>query len=134
MTAEPVITDICFFGEDGTPLHPDLGDGWCSFSPGERIYLLVSFRQGTETDVHGIALFATPTGTETYSERAQLAVQPVYDRTFALFPLEFSEENLTHAHLDITLECDQGRTVTETLNITTLSPVAPGETPAEADG
>lgn len=80
----------------------------------------MSFRQGTETGVQGVSLFATPTGTETYDQRKQLAVQAVYDRTFALFPLDFPED--TFCHLDITLECDGGQTVTETLHVTAVSP------------
>lgn len=113
--AEPYVTGVYFFNEDGTPLDPDLGDGWKSFTVGQRVYLLVSFQQGTETGVHGVSLFATPTGTEVYDQREQLAVQAVYDRTFALFPLDFPEE--TMIHLDVTLECDLDQRVTETLNV-----------------
>nr|WP_325185041.1 helix-turn-helix domain-containing protein [uncultured Oscillibacter sp.] len=115
---EPTITGIWFFGEDGTPLEPDRGDGWKSFTVGQRVYLLVSFQQGTETGVQGVSLFATPTGTETYDQREQLAVQAIVEQPFALFPLDFPEE--TMVHLDVTLECDGGRTVTETLNVIAL--------------
>lgn len=118
--AEPAITGIYFFGDDGTPLDPDLGDGWKQFTVGQRVYLLVSFQQGTETGVQGVSLFATPTGTETYDQREQLAIQAVYDRTFALFPLDFPEE--TMVHLDVTLECGGDQMVTETLNVTAVSP------------
>lgn len=113
--AEPYVTGVYFFNEDGTPLDPDLGDGWKSFTVGQRVYLLVSFQNGTETDANGVALYATPTGTETYDLREQLAVQAVRDRPFALFPLDFPEE--TMVHLDVTLECDGGKTVMETLNV-----------------
>lgn len=115
---EPAVTGIWFFGEDGTPLEPDKGDGWKSFTVGQRVYLLVNFQQGTEIGVQGVSLFATPTGTETYDQREQLAIQAVYDRPFALFPLDFPEE--TMVHLDVTLECDGGQTVTETLNVIAL--------------
>ena len=115
----PIIIGMDFFEEDGTPLDPDLGDGWKSFTVGQRVYLLVSFQNGTETDVNGVALYATPTGTETYDLREQLAVQAVRDRPFALFPLDFPEE--TMVHLDVTLECGGGQTVTETLNVTAVS-------------
>lgn len=116
--AEPAITGIWFFGEDGTSLEPDKGDGWKSFTVGRRVYLLVSFRQGTEIGVQGVSLFATPTGTETYDQREQLAVQAIVEQPFALFPLDFPEE--TMVHLDVTLECDGGRTVAETLNVIAL--------------
>lgn len=112
---DPVITGIYFFADDGTPLEPDRGDNWQAFAVGRRVYLLVSFQQGTETGVQGVSLFATPTGTETYARREQLALQAVYDRTFALFPLDFPEE--TTIHLDVTLECDLDQRVTETLNV-----------------
>lgn len=116
----PAITGLWFYDEAGTPLDPDLGDGWKSFPVGRRVYLLVSFQNGTETDVNGVALYATPTGTETYDLREQLTVQAVRDRPFALFPLDFPEE--TMVHLDVTLECGGGQTVTETLNVTAVSP------------
>nr|WP_326126166.1 helix-turn-helix transcriptional regulator [uncultured Oscillibacter sp.] len=113
--AEPYVTGVYFFNEDGTPLEPDRGDNWQAFAVGRRVYLLVSFQQGTETGVQGVSLFATPTGTEVYDQREQLALQAVYDRTFALFPLDFPEE--TMIHLDVTLECDLDQRVTETLNV-----------------
>lgn len=119
-TSIPAITGLYFFQEDGTPMEPDLGDGWCSLPVGQRVLLLVIFRQGSETGVGGVSLFATPTGTETYDDRQQLAVQAVYDRLFALFSLEFPEE--TMIHLDVTLECDLGQNIAETLNVTTLPP------------
>lgn len=123
----PVITGVCFFDQEGTPLDPDLGDGWKSFPTGQRVYLLVSFQQGTETEAHGAALYATPTGTEVYDRREQLAAHAVYDRTFALFSLEFPET--ATLHLDIVLECGGGQTVTETLNVTAVSPA--GEEPSD---
>lgn len=127
--AEPALTGIWFFDEDGTPLDPDLGDGWKSFTVGQRVYLLAGFQNGTENCVVGVSLFATPTGTETYDEREQLAVQAVYDRGFALFPLEFPEE--TMLHLDVTLECGGGLNITQTLNVTAVSEEVTGEIPAD---
>lgn len=118
-SAEPAITGIWFFEEDGTPLDPDLGDGWKSFTVGQRVYLLVNFQQDTESSVYGAVLYATPTGTETYDYRKQLAVQAVRDRPFALFPLDFPEAAMVH--LDVTLECGGGHTITETLNVTAVS-------------
>lgn len=115
---EPAVTGIWFFGEDGTPLEPDKGDGWKSFTVGQRVYLLVSFQQGTEIGVQGVSLFATPTGTETYDQREQLAIRAIVEQPFALFPLDFRSE--TMVHLDVTLECDGGQTVTETLNVIAL--------------
>lgn len=115
---EPAITGVYFFGEDGAPLTPDLGDGWKRFTVGQRACLLVGFQQNAEADVYGAALYATPTGTETYDQRKQLAVQAAGGRPFALFPLDFPEE--TMVHLDVTLECSGGQTVTETLNVTAV--------------
>lgn len=115
---EPAITGVYFFQEDGTPLNPNLGDGWCSFNVGQRVLLLVTFQHGAETAVVGVSLFATPTGTETYNEREQLAVQAVYDRPFALFSLDFPEQ--TMYHLDVTLECAGGQNIIETLNVTAV--------------
>ena len=128
---EPAITGVWFFDEAGTPLEPDLGDGWKSFTVGQRVYLLVSFQQGTETGVQGVSLFATPTGTEVYDQREQLAVQAVYDRTFALFPLEFPEE--TFIHLDVVLECGEDQRITETLNVTAVTVEEIGGQPYEWD-
>lgn len=123
---EPAITGVWFFDEAGAPLEPDLGDGWKSFAVGQRVYLLVSFRQDAEASVYGAALYATPTGTETYDCREQLAVQAVGDCPFALFPLDFPSE--TMVHLDVTLECSGGHTITQTLNVTA---VAASETGSE---
>lgn len=117
-STEPTITGIWFFGDDGTPLEPDKGDGWKSFTVGQRVYLLVSFQQGTEIGVQGVSLFATPTGTETYDQREQLAIRAIVEQPFALFPLDFRSETIVH--LDVTLECDGGQTVTETLNVIAL--------------
>lgn len=113
--AEPAITGIWFFDEDGAPLEPDKGDLWNAFAVGRRVYLLMTFRQGAETGVQGVSLFATPTGTETYDEREQIALQAVYDRTAALFALDFPEEAMFH--LDVVLECDLDQRVTQTLNV-----------------
>lgn len=129
MNAGPAVTGIWFFDEDGTPLDPDLGDGWKRFTVGRRVYLLAGFQNGTENDVFGVSLFATPTGTETYDEREQLAVQAVCDRSFVLFPLEFPEE--TMLHLDVTLECGGGLNITQTLNVTAVPEEVTGETPVD---
>lgn len=61
----PIITGMDFFGEDGTPLDPDLGDGWKSFTVGQRVYLLVIFQQGTET-LNVTAVTVEEIGGQTY--------------------------------------------------------------------
>lgn len=114
---EPAITGVYFFDEDGTPLNPNHGDGWYSFPTGQRVLMLVTFRQGAEIGVSGVSLFATPTGTETYDEREQLALQAVYDRDFVLFAPNFPEGT---THLEIRLECDDSHMVTEMLNVAVI--------------
>ena len=126
----PVITGVCFFDQEGTPLDPDLGDGWKSFPTGQRVYLLVSFQQGTETEAHGAALYATPTGTEVYDRREQLAALEGQEQDFAPFSPEFPETPTPH--LDIVLEGGGGQTVTETLNVTAV-PAPPAGDPGGAE-
>lgn len=117
----PEIRGIYFYDETGAPLRPDLGDGWCAFTAGQRVILLVEFQNGSENGVIGTALFLTPTGTETYDQRQQLAVQAVTNAcSCALFVLEIPEDMT--GHLDVTLECSGDLNVTETLNVTSLSP------------
>ena len=98
------------------------------FDPGSRVYLLVTFQDGTEDTVNAVSLFLTPTGTETLEYREQLAVQAAGEgRDFALFAWDIPEELM--AHLEIVLECGGGNRVTETLNVATPYPetnAAPG--------
>ena len=121
--AEPYVTGVYFFNEDAGQLRhdPEAGAGWYLFDPGSRVYLLVTFRDGTEDTVNAVSLFLTPTGTETLEYREQLAVQTAGEgRDFALFAWDIPEE-LT-AHLEIVLECGGGARVTETLNVGTSYP------------
>ena len=127
--AEPYVTGIYFFNEDAGPLRhdPEAGAGWYLFDPGARVYLLVTFRDGTENTVNAVSLFLTPTGTETLEYREQIAVQAAGEgRDFALFAWDIPEE-LT-AHLEIVLECGGGARVTETLNVGIPYPETPEET------
>lgn len=128
--AEPYVTGLYFFNEDAGQLQhdPEAGAGWYMFDPSSRVYLLVTFQDGTEDTVNAVSLFLTPTGTETLEYREQLAVQAAGEgRDFALFAWDIPEE-LT-AHLEIVLECGGGARVTETLNVATPYPetnAAPG--------
>ncbi len=116
----PILTGVYWFTEDGTPLRPDLGDGWCSFEAGSRVLLVASFQNGLETEVDAIALYLTPTGTETFDQREQLAVQSItYGREFALFAMDIPESMM--GHLEIVLECTGGTTIEEMVNITSVS-------------
>lgn len=118
--AGPVLTGISFFDENASPLRPDLGDGWNSFTAGERVLMVVEFRDGAEIGVTAVSLFLTPTGTETFDQREQLAVQSVWGgRQFALFALDIPEDLM--GHLDVVLECSESQRITETLNVTSLS-------------
>ena len=66
-----------------------------------------------------LSLVLTPSGTETFNERQQLAVQAVEaNRGIALFLLDIPQDLM--GHLDITLECGS-QTVTDTLNVTSIS-------------
>jgi len=118
----PSITSIAFFTPDGTPLRPDLGDGWLLFAPDAQVLMAVSFQDSETAPVFAVSAFITPTGTETLDERQQLVVRAVDStRSIALLPLDMSLEIMTMGHLDVMLECGGGQTVTETLNITTMS-------------
>lgn len=127
--AEPYVTGLYFFNEDAGQLQhdPEAGAGWYMFDPNSRVYLLVTFQDGTEDSVNAVSLFLTPTGTETLEYREQLAVQAAGEgRDFALFAWDIPGE-LT-AHLEIVLECGGGARVTETLNVATPYPETPKET------
>lgn len=115
--SEPILTGISFFDENASPLQPNLGDGWHSFDAGSRVLMVVEFRNGSERSVDAVSLFLTPTGTETFDLRQQLAVQAVYDgRSFALFALDIPRDLM--GHLDVVLESGGVQTVAETLNVT----------------
>lgn len=117
---EPIVTATAFFDAGGTPLRPNLGDGWLYFTPGSQVLMAVSYQDGTDSEVYAVSLFLTPAGSETFNERQQLAVQAVeMNRGIALFPLDIPQDLM--GHLDITLECGGGQTVTETLNVTSAS-------------
>ena len=116
--AEPYVTGVYFFNEDAGQLRcdPEAGAGWYMFEPGTRVYLLVTFQDGTENTVEAASLFLTPTGTQTLEYREQIAVQAAGEgRDFALFAWDIPEELM--AHLEIVLECGGGARVTETLNV-----------------
>lgn len=116
---DPSVTGTAFFDTDGNSLRPNLGDGWLYFTPGSQVFMAVSYQDGMDTFVHAVSLFLTPTGTETFNEREQLAVQAVeQNRGIALFLLDIPLDLM--GHLDITLECDGGQHVTEELNVTSL--------------
>lgn len=128
--SEPYISGVYFFNEDAGQLQhdPQAGAGWYLFAPDSRVYLLVTFEDGTENTVSAVSLFLTPTGTETLEYREQIAVQTAGEgRDFALFAWDIPEA-LT-AHLEIVLECGGGDRVTETLGVATPYP----ETPEEAE-
>ena len=115
----PAVTATAFFDAAGAPLRPNLGDGWLYFTPGSQVLMAVSYQDGTDAEVCAVSLFLTPSGTETFDLRQQLAVQAVeMNRGIALFPLDIPQDLM--GHLDITLECG-GQTVTETLNVTSIS-------------
>lgn len=114
--SEPCITGIYFFDGDAAPLQPDLGDGWNSFTAGERVLVLVEFEDGAEHSVNAVSLFLTPAGTETLDQREQIAVQAAGEgRNFALFAWDIPQSLM--GHLEIVLE-GGGRKVTEILNVT----------------
>lgn len=127
--AEPYVTGVYFFNEDAGQLRhdPEAGAGWYMFVPSSRIYLLVTFEDGSENSVNAVSLFLTPTGTETLEYREQIAVQAAGEgRDFALFAWDIPEA-LT-AHLEIVLECGGGDRVTETLGVATPYPETLEET------
>lgn len=115
--SKPCITGVCFFDRDAAPLQPDLGDGWNSFTAGERVLVVVEFQDSPDNCAGAVSLFLTPAGTETFDQREQLAVQAVYDgRDFALFAWDVPREGLM-GHLEVVLECGGGIRVTEMLNV-----------------
>ena len=120
LRTEPHVTGVYFFDEDAAPLRPDLGDGWNSFTAGERVLMVVEFANGAENPVNAVSLFLTPTGTETFDLREQIAVQAVPDgRDFALFAWDIPADLM--GHLEVALECGGGLQATETLNVTAPS-------------
>lgn len=129
---DPRITDIAFFDSDAAPLRPDLGDGWNSFPAGERVLMVVEFANGAENPVNAVSLFLTPTGTETFDLREQIAVQAVADgRDFALFAWDIPQDLM--GHLEVALECGGGLRVTETLNVTAASFILGSEGSTDLD-
>lgn len=83
--------------------------------------MVVEFVSGGENSVQAVSLFLTPTGTETFDLREQLAVQAVADgRNFALFAWDIPQDLM--GHLEVVLECGGGFRVTETLNVTASPP------------
>ena len=120
---EPELTGVYFYDEEGDLLQTEAG--WYFFAPGSRVTVLVTFQNGRWTlsnriaSVLGAALYLTPTGTEVYDQREQLAVQAISDgNTFALFSWEVPAQLM--GHLDVVLECSGGQTITETFNVTLL--------------
>ena len=123
----PYVTGVYFYNEDAAPLQTDLGDGWNSFTAGERVLVLVTFEDSPENYVNAVSLFLTPTGTETLDQRQQIAVQASGEgRDLALFAWDIPAEGL-QAHLEAVLECGGGIRVTETLNVTAPVPESPEE-------
>lgn len=81
--------------------------------------MAVSFQCGADTSVNAVSVFLTPTGTEAFSYRKQLAVQAVdANQGIALFFLDIAPDII--GHLNVTLECDGGQTVTQLLNVVNL--------------
>lgn len=118
---EASVTGIYWFTEDGTPLRPNLGDGWYKFDAESRVLLAVSFQDGRESEVTAVSVFLTPAGTETFDQREQLAVHAVEDgRDFALFALDIPQDLM--GHLEINLECSGGPDIVEMLNVTSAEP------------
>ncbi len=116
--SEPYISGVYFFNEDAGELQHDLqaGAGWYLFTPDSRVYLLVTFEDGTENTVSAVSLFLTPTGTETLDQRRQVAVQAAGEgRDFALFAWDIPADLM--GHLEVALECGGGLQATETLNV-----------------
>lgn len=120
--SEPYISGVYFFNEDAGPLQhdPQAGAGWYLFAPDSRVYLLVTFEDGSENSVNAVSLFLTPTGTETLEYREQIAVQAAGEgRDFALFAWDIPADLM--GHLEVALECGGGLQATETLNVTAPS-------------
>jgi transcriptional regulator with XRE-family HTH domain len=111
---EEVITGITFFDTQGQRLHPDQGDNWLAFSTGSQVVTAVTFRG--DANVHGVALYLTPTGTETYDLREQIALCSVDDGdTVALLLWEVPEDVM--GHMEVVLECDGGQTYSRMVNV-----------------
>lgn len=116
----PQISGVYFFDQAGQPLSPDQGDGWNLLNDEEPALLLVRF-QDYRGGVNAVALYFTPSGTETLDQRRQLALQAAGEgRDFALFSLELPQDAM--GHLDVVLECGGGVSVTETLNVSAAQP------------
>lgn len=126
--SEPYVTGVYFFDENAAPLQPDLGDGWDSFTAGERVLVVVEFEDGAENSVNAVSLFLTPTGTETLDQRKQIAVQAAGEgRNFALFAWDIPQDLM--GHLEVVLECGGGFRVTKVRNVTAPSLPQSLETP-----
>ena len=117
---EPELTGVYFYDEQGKLLEAEAG--WYLLAPESRVTVLVTFENGRWTldnhiaSVIGAALYLTPTGTEVYDLREQLAVQAIPDGdTFALFSWQIPDGLMRH--LDVVLECADGQTITETFNV-----------------
>lgn len=109
------LTGVYWFTEDGKPLHPDSGDGWSKFEADTRVLLVAVFQDYPEREVQAVSIYLTPTGTETFDQREQLAVQAMADgQKFALFSLDIPKDLM--GHLEIKLECGEA-SFTEMLNI-----------------
>lgn len=131
--SEPYVTGVYFFDENAAPLQPDLGDGWDSFTAGERVLVAVEFEDGAENSVNAVSLYLTPTGTETLDQRKQIAVQAAGEgRNFALFAWDIPQEGLM-GHLEVVLECGGGLRVTEMLNVTANTSILGNEGNTDLD-
>jgi transcriptional regulator with XRE-family HTH domain len=111
---EDGLTGVAFFDTQGKRLHPDQGNNWLAFSPGTQVLTAVTFR--SDANVNGAALYLTPTGTETYDQRQQLALRSVDDGdTVELLLWEVPESLM--GHMEIVLECDGGQTYSYEVNV-----------------
>jgi len=112
---EASITGLYFFDEDGAPFNPNDGANWYLFEPGSRVILGVDLEDGADEEVYAVSMFLTPTGTETFEERKQVALRSREGEPFVLFALDIPDDLM--GHLEIRLECSGGRIVTEELNV-----------------
>lgn len=130
--SEPYVTGVYFFDKNAAPLRPDLGDGWNSFTAGERVLVVVEFEDGAENSVSAVSLFLTPTGTETLDQRKQIAVQAAGEgRNFALFAWDIPQDLM--GHLEVVLECGGGFRVTETRNVAAATSILGSEGNTDLD-
>lgn len=114
---DPAFTGVCLYDGQGRPLETEAG--WYFLTPGDRVTVLATFQNGRREGIGGAALYLTPTGTEVYDQREQLAVRSVPDGNgFALFSWIVPADLM--GHLDVVLDCGGDRTLTETLNVTTF--------------